>query len=415
MTSEFRRLLAFLPCVICVAGCAVGPDYQRPALDIPNTFRYASADADVVDSADVEWWSQFNEPVLTELIQRGLRQNKDLAIAAARVDAFYGRLMTTRAGMFPQINADFAGGRSRSVPSPGFGPTVGNQVQLDLMVSWELDFFGRLRRMTEGARADYLGTQAAQQATRVALISSVATGYLLLRDLDQRLDIAQSTLNSRADALALFQTRYGGGVVSQLQVSQAMSEYQSAQASVYAFRQQIAQQENALSLLLGDNPGPIPRGKPLTALSSPVIPVGIPSSLLERRPDVVQAEQALISANASVGAARARYYPDISLTGLLGTASSALSGLWSGPARIWSFAGAVSQPIFTGGAIEGGVRTAEAQKQQALLAYQQTIQSAFADVENALVATASTKYQFRATNLQVDAFVQYAFFARDLY
>lgn len=398
-----------------LTGCTVGPNYHRPDIATPATFRYASPDAEAVDESTLQWWSQFNDPVLDSLIQHALAQNKDLAIAAARVDEFYGRLMTTRAGLFPQVGANLAGGRSRGVPAPGFPPAVGNQVQLDVMASWEIDLFGRVRRMTEAARADYFGTQAAQQATRIALISSVATGYLLLRDLDQRLEISKSTLESRRAALLLFQDRFGGGVVSQLQVSQAKSEYESAQESVYAFQQQIAQQENSLSLLLGDNPEPIPRGKSLTELSAPVIPAGLPSSLLERRPDIVQAEQALISANASIGAARAQYFPSISLTGLFGAASTALSGLWTGPARIWSFAGAVSQPIFTGGAIAGSVRTAEAQQQEALFSYEQTIQSAFADVENALVGVTSVRDQLNATNRQVDALVQYASLSRDLY
>ena len=413
--KPFVNRLAPVVWTCCLAGCTVGPDYHRPDIATPATFRYASPDAEAVDESALQWWSQFNDPVLDSLIQRALAQNKDLAIAAARVDEFYGLLMTTRAGLFPQVGANLAGGRSRGVPAPGYPPVVGNQVQLDLMASWEIDLFGRVRRMTEAARANYFGTQAAQQATRIALIASVATGYLLLRDLDQRLEISKSTLASRYAALKLFQERFGGGVVSQLQVNQAKSEYESAQDSVYAFQQQIAQQENSLSLLLGDNPEPIPRGKSLTELSAPVIPAGLPSSLLERRPDIVQAEQALISANASIGAARAQYFPSISLTGLFGAASTALSGLWTGPARIWSFAGAVSQPIFTGGAIAGSVRTAEAQQQEALFSYEQTIQSAFADVENALVGVTSVRDQLNATNRQVDALVQYTSLAHDLY
>ncbi|MGA7777562.1 MAG: efflux transporter outer membrane subunit [Paraburkholderia sp.] len=414
MKPSIRRLTPVV-WACCLAGCTVGPDYHRPDIATPASFRYASPDAEAVDESVLQWWSQFNDPVLDSLIQRALAQNKDLAIAAARVDEFYGRLMTTRAGLFPQVSANLAGGRSRGVPAPGFPPAVGNQVQLDLMASWEIDLFGRVRRMTEAARADYFGTQAAQQATRIALISSVATGYLLLRDLDQRLEISKQTLASRLGAVNLLEERFGGGVVSQLQVSQAKSEYESAQDSVYAFQQQIAQQENAVSLLLGDNPEPIPRGKSLTELTAPVVPAGLPSSLLERRPDIVQAEQALISANASIGAARAQYFPSISLTGLFGAASTALSGLWTGPARIWSFAGAISQPIFTGGAIAGSVRTAEAQQQEALLGYEQTIQSAFADVENALVGVSSVRDQLQATDRQVDALTQYESLSRDLY
>lgn len=400
--------------VLCLAACAVGPDYHRPTVDTPATWRYASANGEAVD-ASIDWWKQFNDPVLDDLIEKALAQNKDLGIAAARVEEYYGRYVVTRAGLFPQINANFGGSRSRGVPAPGYPPLVGNQVQLQGVASWELDLFGRLRRLTEAARADYLGTQSAQQATRIALIANVATSYLQLRDLDNQLTIAGETLKSREGSVSLFEERFKGGVVSQLQLSQAKSEYESAQASVFSIQQQIAQQEDAISLLLGQNPGPIARGKAITELSAPAIPAGLPSTLLERRPDVLQAEQSLIAANASIGAARAQYFPDISLTGLFGAASTALSGLWTGPARVWSFAGSITQPIFQGGAIAGSVHEAEAQHQEALLTYEQTIQQAFADVENALVGVARTRDQLDATTRQVAALTQYSSLSRDLY
>lgn len=406
--------LVLSACCACFAGCAVGPDYHRPAVDTPSTFRFAAPNAEVVD-ASLDWWTQFNDPVLSELIAKALAQNKDLGIAAARVEEYYGRYVVTRAGLLPQIGANFGASRSRGVPAPGFAPLVGNQTQLEGSVSWELDLFGRLRRLTEAARADYLGTQAAQQATRIALIANVATAYLQLRDYDNQLVSAQETLKSREGALTLFEERFGGGVVSKVQLSQARSEYESAQASVHSIQQQIAQQEDALSLLLGQNPGPIPRGKSIAELSAPAIPAGLPSSLIERRPDVRQAEQSLIAANASIGAARAQYFPQISLTGLFGAASTALTGLWTGPARVWSFAGAVTQPIFQGGAIAGSVHEAEAVHQEALLNYEQTIQQAFADVENALVGVAQTREQLEATTRQVAALTEYASLARDLY
>ncbi|WP_321789015.1 efflux transporter outer membrane subunit [Paraburkholderia sp. J94] len=398
----------------CLAACAVGPDYHRPTVDTPSSYRFASPGAEVVDPS-LDWWTQFNDPVLDDLIARALAQNKDLRIAAARIEEYYGRYVVTRAGLFPQVGANFGASRSRSVPAPGFPPQVGNQVQLEGVASWELDLFGRLRRLTEAARADYLGTQSAQQATRIALIANVASSYLQLRDYDNQLTIAQETLKSRQGALDLFNERFSGGVVSKLQLSQARSEYESAQASVYSIQQQIAQQETAISLLLGQNPGPIPRGKSITELSAPEIPAGLPSSLIERRPDVLQAEQALVSANASIGAARALYFPQISLTGLFGAASTALSGLWTGPARVWSFAGSITQPIFEGGAIAGSVHQAEAVQQEALLSYEQTIQQAFADVENALVGAARTRDQLDATTRQVEALTQYASLSRDLY
>ncbi|WP_322105595.1 efflux transporter outer membrane subunit [Paraburkholderia sp. J41] len=398
----------------CLAACAVGPDYRRPVVETPSSYRYALPQAEAVD-ASLDWWTQFNDPVLNDLIARALAQNKDLAIAAARVEEFYGRYVVTRAGLFPQVSANFGASRSRGVPAPGYPPAVGNQVELNGMVAWELDLFGRLRRLTEAARADYLGTQAAQQATRIAIVANVATSYLLLRDFDNQLQIAQATLESRKGALQLFEERFGGGVVSKLQLSQARSEYESAQVSVFSIQQQIAQQEDALSLLLGQNPGPIARGKSITELSAPAIPAGLPSTLIERRPDILQAEQALVAANASIGAARAQYFPQISLTGLFGAASTALSGLWTGPARVWSFAGAVTQPIFEGGAIAGSVHQAEAVQQEALFSYQQTIQQAFADVENALVGVARTRDQLDATTRQVAALAEYSSLSRDLY
>jgi outer membrane protein, multidrug efflux system len=412
--TRVLKPLALAASTLWLAACAVGPDYHRPTVETPSTYRYASPGAEVVDTS-LDWWKQFNDPVLDDLVQKALAQNKDYGIAAARVEEYYGRYVVARSGLFPQVSANFGGSRSRGVPAPGFPPLVGNQVQLEGVASWELDLFGRLRRLTESARADYLGTQWAQQATRTALIANVATGYLLLRDLDNQLMIAQLTLKSREDTVTLFEQRFGGGVVSKVQLSQAQSEYESAQASVYSIQQQVAQQEDAISLLLGQNPGPIPRGKSISELSVPTIPAGLPSSLIERRPDIRQAEQALISANAQIGAARAQYFPEISLTGLFGAASTALSGLWTGPARVWSFAGAVTQPIFEGGAIAGSVHEAEAVHQEMLLSYQQTIQQAFADVENSLVGAARTKDQLDATTLQVAALAQYESLARDLF
>lgn len=417
MSTKLKQALK--PVVLAVstvwlAACAVGPDYHRPTVETPSTYRFAASDAEVVDTS-LDWWKQFNDPILDDLVTQALAQNKDLGIAAARVEEYYGRYVVARAGLLPQVGANFGASRSRGVPAPGYPPLVGNQVQLQGTVSWELDLFGRLRRLTEAARAEYLSTQSAQQATRVALIANVATSYLQLRDYDNQLTIAQETLKSRDDSVKLFEERFGGGVVSQLQLSQARSEYESAQASVYSIQKQIAQQEDAISLLLGQNPGPIPRGKSISQLTVPAIPAGLPSSLLERRPDIQQAEQVLIAANAQIGAARAQYFPQISLTGMFGAASTALSGLWTGPARVWSFAGAITQPIFEGGAIAGSVHSAEAAHQEALLSYEQTIQQAFADVENALVGAARTSDQLDATSRQVVALTQYTALSNDLY
>jgi len=396
-----------------LAGCMVGPDYQRPTVETPLAYDYAEAQA--LETAALEWWKQLDDPVLDALIEKSLAQNKDLGVAAARVEEFHGRLMTTRSGLFPQLGAGASAGRSRTPATsatPGFEST---QIEADVFASWEIDLFGRLRRLTEAARADFLATEYARRATRIALVASVATGYITLRDLDQRLEISRETLASRKDAADLFHKRFKGGVVSEVQTSQADSEYSSAQASVAAFEQQVKQQENALSLLLGQNPGPIERGKPIDEIAAPPIPADLPSSLLDRRPDILQAEQQLISANASIGAARAQYFPTISLTGLFGSASNALSSLWEGPAEVWSYAGAATMPIFTAGGVAGSVKTAQARQDEFLFAYESAIQNAFADVDNALVGAARTKDQLAATDDQVRALGRYAHLARRLY
>lgn len=406
------RLWSWVACGVTLYGCAVGPDYHRPTIETPVTYRFEDVQAMQLSSAS--WWSQFNDPVLDELIQKAIDQNKDLAVAAARVDEYYGRLMTTRSALYPQFSAGLSGGRQRSPATPLTPEYESTEVQTGIMASWEIDLFGKLRRQRESARADLLSTKYARDATLISLEASVATAYISLRDLDQRLVIARSTVESRAGALKLYQDRFQGGVVSQVQVSQADSEYAIALASEYDFEQQIAQQENALSLLLGQNPGPIPRGKPIDQLVVPSIPTGLPSSLLDQRPDIREAEQLLVSANAQIGAAKAQYFPTISLTGLFGAASTALSSLWSGPAKMWSYVGDATLPIFTAGAIAGTVKQAEARQQEALFSYQSTIQNAFADVEDALVGEQRTKDQLAAVDRQVNALGQYASLSRAL-
>ena len=400
-------------CSVALAACMVGPDYRRPEVAVPAAYDYQTAAA--VEAEAIAWWKQLGDPVLDDLIDKSLAQNKDLAVAAARVDEFYGRFMSTRSSLFPQLGGDFSAGRSRTQATrltPAFETT---QIQADLRASWELDLFGRLRRLTESARADLMGSEYARQATRISLVASVASGYILLRDLDQRLAIARSTLESRKGAADLFHLRFKGGVVSEVQVAQADSEYASATASVASFQQQVKFQENALALLLGENPGPIPRGKTIDQIVAPAIPAGLPSALLDRRPDIRLAEEQLHSANAQIGAARAQYFPTISLTGLFGSASDALSSLWEGPAEVWSYAGAATMPIFTGGGIAGSVKAAEARQQEALFQYQAAIQNAFADVDNSLTGVARTKEQLVATDAQVRALAQYAKLSRDLY
>ncbi|HET6552766.1 MAG TPA: efflux transporter outer membrane subunit [Dyella sp.] len=408
-----RRSL--LPSLLCVAlaGCLMGPDYHRPEVEVPASYRFAEQGS--ATGFNAGWWSQFKDPVLDELINKAIAQNKDLAIATARIEEYQGRVTTTSSALFPQFSANAGAGRERAAATELTPSYETSQVQLNAMMSWEIDLFGKLRRLRESAKADLLGTEYARQATLVSLEANVASAYITLRDLDQRLLIARATVESREGALHLFQERFQGGVISQVQLSQAESEYAVAKTSEAAIDQQIAQQEDALSLLLGQNPGPIPRGKPIDQISLPAIPAGLPSELLNQRPDIRAAEQALISANAQIGAAKAQYFPTISLTGLLGRASTGLGSLWDGPAKTWAYAGGISQPIFTGGAISGSVKQAEARQQQALLGYQSAIQSAFADVDNALVGEQRTKEQLAFTDDQVRSLHKYASLSRDLY
>jgi multidrug efflux system outer membrane protein len=359
---------------------------------------------------------QFQDPALNQLIATALADNKDVKIAAARVEQFLGQFDTTRSQLFPQVGAGFNGERERiplgtaQLPS-GVGP-VFNQFQGTLSASWEIDFFGKLRRQTESARASLLASEEGRRATILTLVASVATSYVNLLSLDRQLKIANATVASREASVKVFELRFAGGQVAQMQLAQSQSEYESSLATIPQIELQIAQQENSLSILLGHNPDAIPRDRELDDLVLPAVPAGLPSDLLERRPDLRQAEQDLIAANAQIGAARALYFPSISLTGLFGTASGQFSSLFTGPTRLWSFAGAVTVPIFTAGAISGQVKQAEALQQQALFAYQKSIQVAFQEVADALVSQQKSRAQLLVQGKQVDALATYSRLAR---
>lgn len=393
----------------------VGPDYRRPAVDAPSSWRFA--ENEVKELADTRWWEQFNDPVLDGLIVVALRENKDLGSAAARVEEFRARYVVTRAPLFPQVGVGASAGGERTtgrgqVPLPGTAPNPTELYQANVFASWEIDLWGKLRRASEAARADLLATEEGKRAVILSLVTSVAGAYVNLIDLDRQLDIARRTAKSREESHRIFTLRFQGGYISDLELSQATSEYEQALATIPAIEKAISQQENALSLLLGRNPGPVARGKAIDALGSPAVPAGLPSDLLERRPDIRQAEQQLVSANAQIGVARAQFFPSISLTGEYGWESTRLSQLFTGPARMWTWAASASQPLFAGGAIAAGVRVTEAFRDEALLAYQKAIQSAFRDVEDALVDQRRTREQLDAQARQVDALRIYASTAR---
>jgi multidrug efflux system outer membrane protein len=408
-----RKPLAVALLSLLTGACMVGPDYVRPQVAAPDSWRLSEADAR--DLANTAWWPQFGDPVLDALIDEALRANKDLLIASARIDEFAGRYGFTRAQLFPQVGLGADAGRQRNIGAITGG--TGNSNVFDsystvLNASWEVDLWGRIRRQTEAAKAQLLASEEARRGVILSLVGSVAGAYTNLRDLDRQLEIAQATAKARGESYEIFKLRYEGGIISLLELSQNRSQYEEALATIPVFEKAIAQQENGISFLLGRNPGPIKRGKAIDELVLPGIPAGLPSELLERRPDIRQAEQNLIAANALIGAAKAQYFPSISLTGLFGYSSTSLSSLFESQTKVWQFAGTLQMPIFTAGAIAGQVQAAEATQQQALFAYEKSIQQGFREVNDALVDQDRTKAQLQAQRRQVAALEEYATIAR---
>ncbi len=407
-----RKLLSLVSAAFLMSGCVIGPDYFRPQVNTPQQWRTDYPDA--LNLADTRWWEQFQDPVLNELIRAALEENKDLRIATARVEEFAGRLQSTNAPLSPQIGYQAGAGRQRVSEQSGpselpssVDPTYSTYSGV-LTASWELDVWGRIRRLSEAARADLLGSEEGRRTVILTLVTAVANGYLTLRSTDRQLEITRAPAETYLQTLRLFELRYKGGVINEMQLAQVRSQYEQASARIPVLEQQVARLENALSVLLGRNPGPIPRGKAIDALVLAGVPAGLPSSLLERRPDILAAEQALVAANARIGAARALYYPTISLTGLLGSASTQFSDLFSGATKTWSYAGSLVGPIFDGGAIDGTVAQAEAQQRRLLHAYEQTIQNAFREVDDALVDYRKSGESLAAQARDVEALKTYA-------
>ncbi|WP_425466913.1 efflux transporter outer membrane subunit [Paraburkholderia dinghuensis] len=413
MTRRLAPLLAF-----ALSACLPGPEYVRPNVDVPATYRFASAE--VADVANTLWWQQFQEPVLDDLISTALEHNRDVKIAAARIDEFVAQLQITRSAFFPQVSAGFDASRQRvsgasGIPLPKSVDPVYNLFSPTLAASMNIDLFGHTRRLTEAARAQLAATEEGRRDTILTLVASVAVSYINLRSLDRQLDIAQATATSRAEAVRVFSLRFQHGEVSEMELAQSQSEYEATLATIPQIEMQIAQQEDALSVLLAQNPGPIPRGRELQEIALPAVPAGVPSDLLVRRPDLLEAEQNLIAENAQIGAARALYFPTISVSGLIGAASTVFSSLLTGPAYIWSVGGSIVQPIFTGGNITGQVHLAEAREQEALYTYLETVQTAFQQVDDSLIALQKSQGQLAAQGRQVDALTTYARLARKRY
>jgi multidrug efflux system outer membrane protein len=399
-SRQISRAIYFFVVLCCVAvtACTVGPKYNKPAVDVPELYRGTpeNAPASTESIGDQKWAEVFQDPQLQQLIRSALQQNYDVRIAAARVMQAEAQLGLTRANKFPTVNAI---GSGSSVRNPAIGPIPSytyNSGRVIGSAAWDLDFWGKYRRATEAARAQLLASQWSQREVLATLVANVASAYFQLRELDLELEISRNALASRKESLGLTQTLEEHGINSILDVRQAEQLVYTASAEIADLERRIALQENFLNILLGQNPAAIARGKELTGQPhAPVVPAGLPSSLLQRRPDIRQSEQQLIAANAEIGVARAAYFPDIQLTAGPGFQSSALTSLFSGSSGLWTFAGSITQPIFNGGAIRSNVRLAQAQEEQAVLSYQQTVQHAFRETSDALIAYQKTQ-EFRA-------------------
>jgi multidrug efflux system outer membrane protein len=392
-----NRRISFALAATLWTGCTVGPNYNRPSVPVPQSFRAPDPlPAPQASSlADLKWFEVFKDEKLQDLIRAALAANYDLRDAVARVEEARANLGVTRSNQFPQagvsgeiqINRLSRGGQT---PLPAtFLPSQNRnfgEAALNLL-SFEVDIWGRLRRATEAARANLLNAEDNRKAVVVTLVSDVATAYLHLRELDYELEISRATLATRQDSLKLTTERQTGGVATLLDLRQAEQLVDMAEQTIPDLQQQVEQTENQITLLLGQNPGGIVRGQDFMKQEMPPeVPAGLPSALLERRPDILAAEQNLVAANANIGVAKAEYFPRISLSGFLGGQSTQLSSLFSGPHSAWSFVPQISQPVFAAGALKSNLRRAKAERDDALIQYEKTIQIAFTDVSNALIA-----------------------------
>jgi multidrug efflux system outer membrane protein len=372
------------------AGCVVGPNYKKPQLPVPPEYRGVSAEqagkAEAASFGDQKWWDAFQDETLRDLIQTALKQNYDVQIAAARILQARAQLGITRADQLPSVEGAASATNERTSQVVGRPAIETSASRVSVSLAWELDFWGKFQRATQSARANLLAQEWARRQVISSLVSDVASAYFQLRELDLELETSRQTLASRKDSLRLTQILADGGATSMLDVRQAEQLVFTAAASIPDLERQIEQQENFISSLLGRNPQETARGRKLVDQPHALeVPSGLPSSLLERRPDILQAEQQLVAANAQIGVAKADYFPQISLTAEGGFQSSALTSLFTGPAGLWTLGAGAVQPVFTGGRIRNRVKFAEARAEEAKLTYQRTVQEAFREVSDSLV------------------------------
>jgi outer membrane protein, multidrug efflux system len=411
-STQIRPLLCLgwgIVVVLFLSGCLRSPGFQRPTVDVPTQWRTPVAQTESL--ADMTWWEYYQDSVLTNLLATALANNTELRIASARVEEAMGGYRAQRSFLFPSVNGSAAWTRGRVGDLPPAPGTTSGQFDVFGLLSYEVDLWGRLRRLSEAERARVLGSEEARRTVQIALIANVATTYFSLRALDRQLEIARETYASRTEILELTRYRFnaedglGQGISSELDVRQAETQVHTARSTIASLQRAIGQTENALRFLVGAYPGAIPRGQTLQAQWQPSdLPAGLPSELLLRRPDISAAEQQLLAAEADIGAARAAYFPTISLTAALGVQSLELEDLFStGTSRAWRFAPQLVAPIFNAGRIRAGVQVASARQQSAIAAYEQSILNAFREVDDALTAITHLREQLAADEANVEA------------
>jgi len=389
--------IGLLP-LLLLGGCTVGPKYKRPTFQPPATF-YTEQQASAISTADQAWWDLFKDPVLQGLIREALKNNYDLQLAVARVEEQRDLLGVSRSQYYPQVgyDANISGQQSPIIPNHTY-------YSYSFSTIWEIDLFGRIRKLNEAQRAVYFSSEEARRDVRLLIMSEVAQGYFRLRALDAQLEIAHRTVKSFQDTLDIFQHKFEGGAASGLEVARAQAALSNVAATIPDFERQVVAQENALSLLLGRNPGPIPRGTALAEqYDPPEIPAGLPATLLERRPDLREAEQNLIAANANIGVAKANFFPTISLTGLFGGVSPQLSEL-TGTGKAWSIVGDMAGPIFTAGRLQNQYRASMAQRDQAKISFEKAVTQAFGEVSTSLSAHQQLARAYREQMICVESY-----------
>ncbi len=381
------RCLASALATLVMVGCAVGPNYERPSIDAPEVTRGQIGPAEAASLADLPWWQVFEDPVLRRLVEEAILDNHDLKTAISRIEQYRQMIGVARADLLPQVQYEGEAARQRAFLFPGVPNETFNVFLGDFNLAWEIDIWGRIRRATESARADYLGAEAYRRGVLLTLVSQVAQAYFELLELDRELEIAQLTTKTFQNTLDLFTRKYQGGVGSLLEVSRGEAALGAAAKTIPDVERAIVAKENQLSFLLGRNPGSIPRGVALAAqTATPEVPAGLPAHLLERRPDILQAEEAIVAANANVGVAVGNFFPRVGLSTLYGGQSSEIENVVKSAGNVWAIAGSLTGPIFQGGRLVSSYRATEAAWEQTVQQYVATSIGAFGEVSSALVS-----------------------------